>query len=277
MAVYAIGDIQGCFDEFCLLLDKVGFNSNNDTLWLVGDLVNRGPKSLEVLRFVRSLGDAAVTVLGNHDLHLLAIAAKIEKVRKRDTLHAILSAPDCDELLEWLRLRPLLHHDVASGYTLIHAGLPPQWDLAKSQACAKEVEAVLNGPDYVDFFQHMYGDTPHMWDENLSGWERLRFITNCFTRLRYCDQKGRLMLTEKGAPGSQPAELQPWFRVSGRLNKNMNIIFGHWSTLGEVNDSGIYPLDTGCVWGCKLTALRVDTSLTCTSVNCKGACTPGEP
>jgi bis(5'-nucleosyl)-tetraphosphatase (symmetrical) len=277
MAIYAIGDIQGCFDEFCLLLDKVGFDKKKDRLWLTGDLVNRGPKSLEVLRFVRSLGDAAITVLGNHDLHLLAIAAKVEKARKKDTLQAILNAPDRDELLEWLRLRPLLHHDVTSGYTLIHAGLPPQWDLVKSQACATEVETVLHGPDYVDFFQHMYGDTPHKWDEILTGWERLRFITNCFTRLRYCDPKGRLMLTEKGAPGSQPEGLQPWFRVPGRLNKNMNLVFGHWSTLGEVNDSGIYPLDTGCVWGGKLTALHVEADLARTDMDCRGASRPGEP
>ena len=169
MAIYAIGDIQGCFDEFCMLLDKVEFDKKNDTLWLTGDLVNRGPKSLEVLRFVKSLGDAAITVLGNHDLHLLAVAVRAEKAGKKDTLQAILDAPDRDELLEWLRYRPLLHHEVNGGYTLIHAGLPPQWDLAKAQACAAEIESILRGPDYVDFFLHMYGNKPLVWDEKLIG------------------------------------------------------------------------------------------------------------
>ena len=256
MAVYAIGDIQGCYDELLELLDLIGFDPRQDRLWFAGDLVNRGPQSLETLRFVRSLD--AVAVLGNHDLHLLAAACDPRQLKRKDTLHAILEAPDAAELLEWLRCRPLLHHDETLGYTMIHAGLPPQWDLNTALACAAEVERVLRGDGYRAFFAEMYGNEPATWSASLKGTARLRFITNCFTRLRYCDSDGRLALEEKGPPGSQRAHLMPWFEVPWRNSRDMRVLFGHWSTLGAHDAPGIHALDTGCLWGGSLTAMRLD-------------------
>ena len=256
MAVYAIGDIQGCFDEFEALLEHINFNPRQDKLWLAGDLVNRGPRSLETLRFAHRHN--VVTVLGNHDLHLLA-SAYIPKHRKqKDPLAPILEADDGDRLLDWLRHQPLLHHDKTSGYTMIHAGLPPQWDLKTAKNSAGEVEQVLRSDNYTDFFKVMYGNKPGKWKSSLEGWDRLRFITNCFTRLRYCDDKGHLALEEKGPPGSQPKHLKPWFEWPQRKSRNMKIIFGHWSTLGAYDAPGIHALDTGCLWGGTLTALRLD-------------------
>jgi len=191
VAVYAIGDIQGCYRELRHLLEYLHFDPAQDRLWFTGDLVNRGPQSLETLRFIRGLGSAALTVLGNHDLHLLAAADNPARIKKRDTLNPIFDAPDRDELLLWLRQQPLLHHDAELNFTLVHAGLPPQWDLAQAQACAQEVEQVLRSAAHADFFAHMYGDQPDHWSDDLHGWERLRFITNCLTRLRYCDSEGR--------------------------------------------------------------------------------------
>ena len=273
MALYAIGDIQGCYDELQRLLEKLRFDARADQLWLVGDLVNRGPKSLEVLRFVKSLGDRAITVLGNHDLHLLAISAGIERAKPDDTLGSIQQAPDRDELLAWLRQRPLLHHDATHGYAMLHAGLPPQWDLPQAQRCANEVETMLRGADYQEFFQHMYGNEPDLWRDDLSGWARLRFIVNCFTRLRYVDDNGRIIHKEKGAPHTR-RHLTPWFRAPGRKSCATKIIFGHWSTLGLVFEHNVYALDTGCVWGGELTALRIDTEVTPINVDCPGAQTP---
>lgn len=276
MAVYAIGDIQGCFDELQALLDKIGFDPAGDRLWFTGDLVNRGPKSLETLRFVKALGDRAVTVLGNHDLHLLAVAYGL----KDDTAEGIgdvLTAPDRDELTNWLRHRPLLHHDAELDYTLIHAGLPPSWDLAKAQALAAEVEAILRGPDCLALLEHMYGNEPTQWLDDLTGWERLRFIVNCFTRLRFCDNEGRLALTEKGPPGSQPAPYRPWFTVPDRASAGINIVFGHWSTLGPCAEPNVFPLDTGCLWGGRLTALRLDGKRKRFTLKCPGARRPGKP
>ena len=250
--------MQGCFDELQDLLKKIVFDARHDVLWFTGDLVNRGPNSLQVLRFVKSLGNQAVTVLGNHDLHLLAVAQGHERYRNKDTFDDILEAPDRGELLDWLRARPLLHHDAALGFTLIHAGLPPQWDLAQATSCAAEVEAALRGTDYTDYLEHMYGNEPDQWSDKLSGRKRLRFITNCFARLRYCDDAGRLALEEKGTPGTQAAPYLPWFEVPKRRNAELNIVFGHWSTLGPCNVKGIYPLDTGCLWGGALTALQLD-------------------
>ncbi|GMQ84350.1 MAG: symmetrical bis(5'-nucleosyl)-tetraphosphatase [Gammaproteobacteria bacterium] len=256
MPVYAIGDIQGCFNELQGLLDQINFDPHQDKLWLAGDLVNRGPDSLETLRFLHRLN--VVTVLGNHDLHLLA-TAHIPKYRKhRDTLEQVMHAPDGPELLEWLRHQPLLHHDAGSGYTLIHAGLPPQWDLGKAKSCAAEVEQVLRSKNYVEFLGTMYGNHPAQWSDDLQGWDRLRFITNCLTRLRYCDTNGRLALEPKGPPGSQSRHLKPWFEWPQRKSCSMNILFGHWSTLGTYDKAGIHALDTGCLWGGKLTALRLD-------------------
>jgi bis(5'-nucleosyl)-tetraphosphatase (symmetrical) len=255
MTIYAVGDIQGCFDEFQGLLDKIRFDPRHDKLWCAGDLVNRGPNSLKTLRFIKKLN--AVTVLGNHDLHLLA-SAHIPKYRKhKDTLDQVRKASDGPELLEWLRQQPLLHHDSKTGYTLIHAGLPPQWDLDTAKRCANKVSKVLRSDRYIEFLEAMYGNHPKRWSDKLKGWDRLRFITNCLTRLRYCDGDGRVALEQKGAPGSQPKHLKPWFEWKQRKSRGMNILFGHWSTLGAYDAPGIHALDTGCLWGGKLTALRL--------------------
>ncbi|GAB4346548.1 MAG: symmetrical bis(5'-nucleosyl)-tetraphosphatase [Gammaproteobacteria bacterium] len=278
MAVYAVGDIQGCYDELRHLLDQIRFDPGKDRLWFTGDLVNRGHKSLEVLRFVRRLGKSAVAVLGNHDLHLLATASGTQPQRKKDTFHDILQANDRDELLTWLRHRPLLHRDERLNWTMVHAGLPPQWDIETAQRCAGELEAVLRGDEYRDFFSRMYGDGPARWVESLKGWKRLRFITNSLTRLRYCDAKGRLALDAKGRPGTQGKGFMPWFAVPGRKSRNERIVFGHWSTLGYYAEHRVHCLDTGCVWGGRLTALRLDgKSPERFSVDCPTACKPGAP
>lgn len=271
MAHYAIGDVQGCYDDLLRLLDAISFSPARDTLWFTGDLVNRGPKSLATLRYVKSLGEHAVTVLGNHDLHLLAVAHGASSVRPRDTFTDVLAAEDRAELLRWLRERPLLQYDAALGYTLIHAGLPPEWDLDTARRCAAEVEQVLRGDRAAEFFTHMYGNQPDHWDDQLQGWPRLRFITNALTRLRYCDRDGRLALAYKGAPGGQPRSQVPWFTLPQRRSKEMKIIFGHWSTLGRCDTDGVFALDTGCVWGGKLTALRLGDEKWF-SVECDGNC-----
>jgi len=263
MPVYAIGDIQGCYQELLALLDKINFDTTNDRLWFTGDLVNRGPHSLETLRFVKQLGDRAIVTLGNHDLHLLAVVLNTAKKLTKDTLDSILTAPDRMELLDWLRTRPFLHHDESTGFTLIHAGLPPQWDLKQATDLAHEVEDALRINKFTVFFEHMYGDKPDRWSDDLTGWDRLRMIVNTFTRLRYCDEQGRLALKEKGPPGSQSKPYQPWFTISSRQTKKEKIIFGHWSTvhLGNIKnfpEYNVYPLDTGCLWGGTLTALRLE-------------------
>ncbi len=255
MAVYAIGDVQGCFRELQFLLDKLQFDPSADQLWFTGDLVNRGPRSLETLRFVRSLGEAAVTVLGNHDLHLLAVAHELSRIKPQDTFGDVLGAFDREELLAWLRRRPLLHH--GEGFYLIHAGLPPQWCISEAVQYAAEVAACLQGEDYRELLEHMYGDQPDLWSDSLQGWPRLRFITNCLTRLRYCETNGRVEFQQKGPPGSQPPHLLPWFAVPGRRSAGANIVFGHWSTLGFYRERGVYCVDTGCLWGGELTALRL--------------------
>lgn len=257
MAVYAVGDIQGCYDELRALLDRLRFEPNADRLWLVGDLVNRGPKSLETLRFVRDLGPAAITVLGNHDLHLIAAHHGRHLGRGGHTLDAVLTAPDRDELIDWLRRQPLLHHDDDLGFIMVHAGLPPQWDLDLAQRCAREVEDTLRGPLLGEFIDNMYGNKPNRWSADLIGWDRLRFCVNGFTRMRYVDAQGRLDFGAKGPPGTQGKGLYPWFELP-RASAGLRIVFGHWSTLGPRDDPGIYPLDTGCLWGGALTALRLD-------------------
>ncbi len=275
MSIYAIGDIQGCFDELLALFDAIQFSPERDRVWFTGDLVNRGTQSVEVLRFVRDLGARAVTVLGNHDLHLLAVASGAATLRPKDSFMDVLAADDRESLLDWLRQRPLLHHDADLGYTLVHAGLPPQWDLATAQACAAEMERVLRGGDAIAFFQEMYGAEPARWRDELQGWERLRFITNSLTRLRYCDAAGAMDLDYKGQPGAQAAGQLPWFEVAGRRSADLKIIFGHWSTLGRYASGGVYCLDTGCIWGGALSALRLDDARWF-SVACKGVCAPGE-
>ena len=260
MATYAIGDIQGCLDNLKALLEKIAFNPAKDTLWFTGDLVNRGDKSLETLRFIKNLGNSAKCVLGNHDLTLLALSEGNQKV-KHHTLNAILSAPDKKELILWLRHRPLLHHDSKLGYTMVHAGLPPQWNLAIAQACAHELEAVLQGDDYTDFMANMFGSKPKKWHKKLKGWNRLRYITNSFTRMRYCSPKGKLNFADKGPLGTQKKGHVPWYEVPGRKNAGLNIIIGHWSTLfGHSGNAKVFAIDTGCVWGEALTAMRLDTA-----------------
>lgn len=260
MAVYAIGDVQGCYPALMKLLTQIGFDPGRDRLWFTGDLVNRGPRSLEVLRFVKGLGERAECVLGNHDLHLLAVAAGAAKLKKQDTLDDILQATDRNELLHWLRRRPLLHRDDALGYTLIHAGLLPPWNLADARRLAHEAETVLRGDRVDEFFHHMYGDLPDHWNENLRGADRLRVIINAFTRLRYCDLEGNMDLRPKGPPGSQPPDLMPWFQVPGRRSRGLKIIFGHWSALGLWDGDGVIGLDSGCLWGRSLSAVRLDVS-----------------
>lgn len=258
MTTYAIGDVQGCFDALQALLEKIRFDPAHDTLWFTGDLVNRGPQSLETLRFVSGLGERAVAVLGNHDLHLLAVASGTAKRKKQDTLDEILTTPDRDPLLDWLRHRPLLHHDVTLGWTLVHAGLLPQWNLAKAQQLAREAEIVLRSDAADNFLANMYGDLPDRWHENLAGHERLRVIINAFTRLRYCNSEGKMDLHFKGAPGSQPPGLVPWFQAPHRRSDTEHIVFGHWSTLGTHQDHGVLGLDGGCLWGRELCGARLE-------------------
>jgi bis(5'-nucleosyl)-tetraphosphatase (symmetrical) len=262
MAVFAIGDIQGCFDAFQRLLERIEFDPATDRLWLTGDLVNRGPASLATLRFVRDLGDRAITVLGNHDLALLVAAEGHRKLRDRDTVADILDAPDRDELLDWLRHQPLAHYDPALDCLMVHAGVPPQWDIDTTLACTQEVETVLQSPMHEELFARMFGDQPDQWSPELVGFDRWRFTINALTRLRFVTADGQLDFTCKGAPGSQPAGLTPWYEAPGRASAGQRIVFGHWSTLGQLDHPltppEIHALDTGCLWGGKLTALRID-------------------
>ena len=258
MATYAIGDIQGCYSALLRLLERIAFEPAKDRLWFAGDIINRGPDSLQVLRFVKGLGDRAVCVLGNHDLHLLAVSqGNLRHYRDDNTIDEILRAPDREELIDWVRHRPLMHSDGAIGFHLIHAGLPPQWDIPTALERAREVENVLRGPGFYWYCQHMYGNRPDQWSDDLEGMNRLRFITNCFSRLRYCDTAGRLGLRESGPPGTQKHGLLPWFAIPGRASRTEKILFGHWSTLGYRNTHNVWALDTGCLWGGQLTALRI--------------------
>jgi bis(5'-nucleosyl)-tetraphosphatase (symmetrical) len=275
MAVWAIGDVQGCFKPLRKLLEKIEFDPERDTLWFTGDLVNRGPKSAKVLRFVRDLSDRAITVLGNHDLHLLAIASGHSKRRGSDTLKDVLDAPDRDELLDWLRRQPLIHTDPDLGYTMVHAGLLPQWDLRLAHKLADDIEAHLRADNYAEFFPHMYGDKPTCWHPSLSGWDRLRLITNTFTRLRFCDAQGQADFFQKGHPDKVNKQLMPWFKVPGRKSEGSRIVFGHWSTLGLARGDDYLCLDSGCLWGGRLTAARLDIDGAPTaSVKCKKHQTP---
>ncbi len=258
MSIYAIGDVQGCYDQLQRLLELIDFDPAKDRLWFAGDLVNRGPNSLEVLRFVKGLGNRAVTVLGNHDLHLLAIAHGVERQQDRThSLNPILKAPDRDELIDWLQHRPLMYQHKKRDFNLVHAGLPPQWDIPTALKLASEVEHVLQEDNAHHFLKSMYGNQPDKWNPFLQGMERLRFITNCFTRIRYCDAKGKLILKENGPPGSQPPAYIPWFNLPNRASKYDRIIFGHWSTLGYHHSNNVWALDSGCLWGGQLTALRI--------------------
>ena len=275
MATYAIGDLQGCYESLLRLLDKLHFDKTKDTLWFAGDLVNRGSDSLATLRFVKSLGDSAITVLGNHDLHLLAIAHDVKTTRSPD-LKRILDAEDRDELLHWLSTRPLLHHDSRLNYTLTHAGIYPFWTLKQTQNYAAELENELKN-NLNNFLNNMYGNKPDKWNDSLTGFERLRFICNCFTRMRFCKKDGTLDFTSKGVPGTIPEGTLPWFEIPNRKTINEKLLFGHWSTLGIINKENVYALDTGCVWGGKLTAVQIDTAIAeYISIDCPGEANPAD-
>ncbi len=274
MSIYAIGDIQGCLDDLLRLLDTISFNENTDQLWFTGDLVNRGPKSLDTLRFVKSLGTSATTVLGNHDMHLLAASCLHKIAAKKNSLSDVLEAPDRDELIDWLRHRPLFHYN--KDFCLLHAGLPPQWDFKKTQKMALLAEATLRSPDYHVFLKQMYGNKPNVWSSDLKGLSKLRFIINCFTRMRYCEDNGRLDFNNTGPLGSQPKNLLPWFEVPKRKNADMCIIFGHWSTLGYYEGPNCYGIDTGCLWGGQLTALKLDKQVQRISIDCPGIKKPSK-
>ena len=252
MATYAIGDVQGCYDELRALLGRVGFDRAHDRLWFVGDLVNRGPKSLEVLRFVKELGDRAIVVLGNHDLHLIIQHEGFERKRIEDTFDDVLGASDARELVAWLRTRPMMH--VEGNYALVHAGLLPQWTIEKSLLLAREVEQALRADNYREFLANMYGSKPERWDDLLTGWDRLRVIVNAMTRMRFCTPEGAMEFRAAGK--TAPAGYVPWY--DARTGSEPAIVFGHWSALGLRLTERIAALDTGCVWGGTLTALRLE-------------------
>ncbi len=256
MAVIAIGDIQGCWKSLKKLLKKTGFKESKDTLLIVGDLVNRGPESLSVVRSIMDMGDAAITVLGNHDLHFLAVASGAETFKPKDTFRDILDSPQLEDIVHWYRQRPLLH--VQNRIALTHAGIWPGWSTKKALRRAREVEKVLQGEDWIEFLRHMYGNRPDLWSGKLSGWNRLRFITNAFTRMRYVDHELRLNLSIKGRADAN-THLLPWFKAPCKPRRE-RIVFGHWSALGLYNDMSVIGLDTGCIWGNSLTAVRLDTS-----------------
>jgi bis(5'-nucleosyl)-tetraphosphatase (symmetrical) len=264
---YAVGDVQGCYKELRELLAQLKFSSDRDQLWFVGDLVNRGPQSLEVLRFVHALRDNAVTVLGNHDLHLLALSFGSHRKRKSDTLSNIFTAPDRDELLGWLLSRPLAHHE--RGDLMVHAGLIPQWTVAMALALAKEVETALS-TDPRALFENMYGDEPARWSDMLVGMERLRFAINVLTRLRVCTNDGEVDLKAKGKPPQEHSKLRPWFDIETRRSTGTRVVFGHWSALGLLVRRDVVGLDSGCVWGGALTAFDLDTDRPPIGVPCSG-------
>ena len=266
MSIYAIGDIQGCYDELLKLLEVIKFDDKQDQLWFAGDLVNRGPQSLQTLRFVKSLGKAAVTVLGNHDLHLLAASCAPVSANTKAALNEVLIAPDREELMEWLRHRPLFHHD--GQFCLVHAGIPPQWDFTQTEKMAAAAEKALRSEDHAYILRSMYGDKPDLWSPGLRGMPRLRFIINCFTRMRYCDKDGRLDFDCKVPPGSQPAHLVPWFQAPSRKSAAIRIIFGHWSSLGYYEGNNCYGIDTGCLWGGQLTAIKLGEKVERFSIDC---------
>jgi bis(5'-nucleosyl)-tetraphosphatase (symmetrical) len=256
MATIAIGDVQGCYDQLMRLLERAGFDERRDTLWFVGDLVNRGPQSLETLRFVQGLGARAITLLGNHDLNLLAVAAGVRKPHRGDTNDAILAAPDREELLTWLRHRSMMH--AGGGYAMVHAGLLPQWSIGQALALAGEVEAALRGPEHRELLKRMYGNEPLRWRDDLAGYDRLRIIVNALTRMRLAAADGTLELDHKLGLDTAPAGYFPWYDVPGRASRGTPIVFGHWAALGLLVREDAVCLDSGCVWGRALSALRLE-------------------
>lgn len=274
MSTYAIGDIQGCFEPFLALLERIAFDPRRDRLWLAGDLVNRGPASLETLRYVKDLGARAVTVLGNHDLYLLMAAAGVAvRHDPDDTIAPILAAPDRDELLTWLRRQPLMHAE--GGHALVHAGLLPGWTVPRARALAAEAEGVLAGPEGGEFLHRMWGSQPSAWSDDLGGWDRLRVIINAMTRMRFCSPDGKMEFHTKGEVASAPPGYLPWFQVPGRASADHTIVCGHWSALGLRVEPGLLALDSGCLWGRELTAVRLeDRAVFQVHCGCHGA---GEP
>ena len=256
MATFAIGDLQGCYQEFRQLLDLIHFDHEKDRLWLVGDIVNRGPGSLAILRFIMSLKDAAIMVLGNHDLHLLMVAEGCARLHRNDTLQEILDAPDRDELLHWLRWQKLLHLD--GNHVMVHAGLLPSWSIAQAALLAKMVEAALRGPNFHELCSHMYGNQPNHWDDSLEGYPRLRVIINAMTRMRVCTPDGKMDFAHKGPARDTPVGYLPWFETPNRASREATIICGHWSALGLQIRDNLIALDTGCLWGGSLTAIRLE-------------------
>ena len=263
MSAYAIGDIQGCYSELQNLLNEINFDERRDELWFTGDLVNKGPKSLQTLRFIKALGVNAKITLGNHDLHLLAVAKNIQPLLKKDTIQEILAADDVKELIDWLKSRPLLITDDNLNFTMVHAGLPPQWSLENAKEFAKECELILQSEKINKLLAEMYGDTPNIWVNSLQDYAKQRFIINCFTRIRFCNSNGMLDFDTKVAPGKQNTSLIPWYSLPNRKTKDNKIIFGHWSTVHIGNEKNfkqynVYPIDTGCLWGGRLTAMRLE-------------------
>lgn len=256
MATYAIGDVQGCFSAMLRLLDKIRFDAARDRLWFVGDLVNRGPDSLAILRFVKNLGDRAITVLGNHDLHLLMVAEDCAKPLKNDTLQEVLEAPDRKELLDWLRCQRMMY--ASDGFVMVHAGLLPSWSVEKALSLAREVEDALRGENYRELVERMYGNHPPQWRDDLTGIDRLRVIINAMTRLRVCTEQGVMEFAHKGKPENAPHGYLPWYDVPGRVNRDSTIICGHWSALGLLLRDDVLALDTGCLWGGNLSAVCLE-------------------
>jgi bis(5'-nucleosyl)-tetraphosphatase (symmetrical) len=276
MSVYVIGDVQGCYSELRRLLDKIQFDQTRDQLWFCGDLVNRGPESLQTLHFVRSLGNAAVTVLGNHDLHLLAIYYTQKKIRASDSLAAILKSTDCEDLMHWLQARPLVHYDSNLRFLLVHAGVHADWDLDQTLENAGEIEQLLQGEDNRELLKKMYGNKPDRWSNDLTGIDRWRCIINVLTRMRFIRADGRLDYKAKGSPGEHvEQQLTPWFEMNRRLDQSIRIAFGHWSTLRLGAYGQNYAVDGGCVWGGEFTALRIDISQPqWFSINCESQSAP---
>lgn len=260
MATYAIGDIQGCYEPLIRLLDKIKFDPTKDSLWFTGDLVNRGPDSVKTLDFVIKLGNSAITVLGNHDLALLALSANAIDPKPKETFTSVLEASNAFELITWLRARPLVHNCDKLGYIMTHAGIYPGWTIEQACNLGNELHQTLIGPQFEEFMHNMFGRKPESWNKNLSGWDRLRFITNALTRMRYCTKDGKLDLKSKGPPSKHEGDSIPWFSKPNPDWTDTKIIFGHWASLeGKCEKKNIFALDTGCIWGGCLTALCLET------------------
>lgn len=272
--IYLVGDLQGCCNPFERLLQTIDFSPTRDHLYVLGDLVNRGPDSMGVLRKLRQLGDSVTALLGNHDLHLLAVAHGVRKPHRSDTLNEILNAPDREDWLNWLRQRPLAVRE--HGWLMVHAGVVPQWDAAQTVSLAREVEAMLRGPDVGEFLTRMYGNEPDQWREDLQGVPRWRCVVNSLTRMRFCSADGLMEFGAKEGVGAAPAGFMPWFEVPGRRTAGVPVAFGHWSTLGLINRDDLLSLDTGCVWGGQLTAVRIDgATRELIQIDCPQAQKPG--